>query len=211
MAGKTLPAATPLVWISADQGITKDGSSLVSQWDDLSENGRDFTQAIGGCQPTYVESALNGYPAIQFGPGKYMLNGDFGTLYGPITFIAVFKHTGGDAFMFGDTYAKMMHNESGGIRMSGLTTGPTSDAVDFSSYRLVVGLFSGADSCFTVNGGSSVTGNTTGEIISSSVNISGPASTGALFICEFMAYGAILTATESAAIKATLNAKYAIY
>jgi hypothetical protein len=55
-------------WFDAQNAgsITKDGSDLVSQWSDLSGNGRHLVQATGANQPTWNTSHINGFEAIQF-------------------------------------------------------------------------------------------------------------------------------------------------
>lgn len=49
----------------ADQGITKDGSDRVSQWNDLTGNGVHLTQATGALQPLWVSNGINGKPALR--------------------------------------------------------------------------------------------------------------------------------------------------
>lgn len=61
-----------LAWYSAKQGITLNGST-VSQWNDLSGNGRHLTQAVASSQPTYNATGLNSKPTCYFdGSGDYM-------------------------------------------------------------------------------------------------------------------------------------------
>jgi hypothetical protein len=61
---KTISGLT--VWLKADTGITKDGSNLVSDWNDQSGNGNNFSQSTAGNKPLYTASAQNGLPAIVF-------------------------------------------------------------------------------------------------------------------------------------------------
>lgn len=46
--------------------ITKDGSDLVSQWNDLSGNGNHLTQSTDGNKPKWVSGAVNNRAAIHF-------------------------------------------------------------------------------------------------------------------------------------------------
>ena len=63
----TGPTLTDLaLWLSADRGVTYDGSNFVSQWDDQSGNGRHATQGTGSQQPLYIASGLNNEPTIRF-------------------------------------------------------------------------------------------------------------------------------------------------
>ena len=72
-AGGGLPITADLWghWDAAE-GVTKDGSDLVSQWDDQSGNGRNFIQTTGADQPLWVAdvgSDLNNLPVISFTGG----------------------------------------------------------------------------------------------------------------------------------------------
>jgi len=55
------------VWLDASDAstITKDGSDLVSQWDDKSGEGNDIAQATGSLQPLWVDSVQNSKPIIR--------------------------------------------------------------------------------------------------------------------------------------------------
>jgi hypothetical protein len=53
------------VWYRADQGVTLNGST-VSQWNDLSGNGRHLTQGTASAQPLFVANGINGQPAVEF-------------------------------------------------------------------------------------------------------------------------------------------------
>ncbi|MGE4043322.1 MAG: hypothetical protein AB7F35_00610 [Acetobacteraceae bacterium] len=75
--GLTLPRKTPAfvpsqisglaAWYSATDAatITKDGSGLVSQWNDKSGNGNHLSQDTALRQPKISANAINGLPAIQ--------------------------------------------------------------------------------------------------------------------------------------------------
>ena len=55
-------------WLDAadTDTITKDGSNVVSQWNDKSGNARHALSATGGFQPTWLASGIGGLPALQF-------------------------------------------------------------------------------------------------------------------------------------------------
>ncbi len=63
------PADIPSLSLRLDASdantITKDGSDLVSQWDDLTSNNNNATQGTAANQPKYIASAINGLPALQ--------------------------------------------------------------------------------------------------------------------------------------------------
>lgn len=56
------------LWLKADIGVSHSSNS-VSTWSDLSGNSNDATQGTSASQPTYVTSAINGNPAIDFDGG----------------------------------------------------------------------------------------------------------------------------------------------
>jgi hypothetical protein len=72
---RVIKAPTDLVgcvlWLDAADisSITKDGSDLVSQWNDKSGNAKHAVQATGANQPTYSASGFNGRPCIDWGNG----------------------------------------------------------------------------------------------------------------------------------------------
>jgi len=73
--GGGLPVTTDLWghWDAAE-GITKDGSNLISQWEDQSGNGNHWEQSTGSDQPLFVADAgadLNNLPAVSFA-GTYL-------------------------------------------------------------------------------------------------------------------------------------------
>ncbi len=61
-----LPAADLVLWLKADAGITHDADGRVSQWADQSGKGNHFAAADPATQPTLVEKAVGGQPALRF-------------------------------------------------------------------------------------------------------------------------------------------------
>lgn len=59
------------VWLRADQGVTYDGSNLVSAWNDQSGNGINAFQNTTTYKPLYVASSVhfNNKPVISFAAG----------------------------------------------------------------------------------------------------------------------------------------------
>jgi hypothetical protein len=63
---------TTALWLDASDTSTVTASSgLISQVNDKSGNGRNFT-ASSGAQPTYTSSGLNGLPVFTFGGSQYL-------------------------------------------------------------------------------------------------------------------------------------------
>lgn len=87
---------TTALWLDADSpsSITLNGAT-VSQWNDLSGNGRHATQATAASQPTYTASAINSKPAMTFDGSNDSMTSSTGS-YGPdISIYAVTSLTSG--------------------------------------------------------------------------------------------------------------------
>lgn len=81
---------------SVASSVTLNGST-VSQWNDLSGNGFHLTQTTAANQPTWVSSAINSRPALQWPSASAannirLINTSF-TMTRPYTIFAVFKTT----------------------------------------------------------------------------------------------------------------------
>ena len=63
---QTIPSSGLSLWVSADQGVTTDGSGNVSAWDDRSASNNDLLQATAGARPLFVSSGFNGLPVLRF-------------------------------------------------------------------------------------------------------------------------------------------------
>ncbi len=72
------PAIGYSVWTRSTEGVTKDGSNNVSQWDDKSGNGINFIQTTSGDYPAFtaVNSAMNNLPSIDAANGDSMETAD---------------------------------------------------------------------------------------------------------------------------------------
>ena len=62
------------LWLDASEGITKDGSNLVSQWDDQSGNSNNVAQSTASFKPVWTDSELNGLPAVVFDGSNDSMN-----------------------------------------------------------------------------------------------------------------------------------------
>lgn len=84
--------ATKILHLDAALGVTKDGSNLVSQWNDQSGLNYHVVQGTTANKPIWVDAVLNGKPIIRFDGSNDYLNKLFGVTYAqPITIISVFK------------------------------------------------------------------------------------------------------------------------
>ena len=61
----SLPTDGLSLWLKVDAGVELSGSN-VSQWADQSGSGADAEQSVAASQPTLVENAINGLPAVDF-------------------------------------------------------------------------------------------------------------------------------------------------
>ena len=77
------PAAGYSVWSRSTEGITKSGNDI-SQWDDLSDNGNNFTQSTSGDYPQFnsSNSALNNLPSVDCENGDDLATADDSSLNG---------------------------------------------------------------------------------------------------------------------------------
>jgi hypothetical protein len=84
------------LWLRADQGLTLNNTN-VSQWNDLSGQGQNFTQATTSDQPLWTPTGFNGLPGVTFnGTVTTLENSSFvyGTVSPPqITVLCVFSVT----------------------------------------------------------------------------------------------------------------------
>lgn len=90
----SIPSSNLKLWLRSDLAVTS-ASSSVSTWGDVSGLENDATQSTGGNQPTWVESVINGNPALQFnGTSSKMslpTSSDLGIQSNPYEFFVVGK------------------------------------------------------------------------------------------------------------------------
>jgi hypothetical protein len=64
------------LWLDAsDTGTITESGGAVSQWDDKSADGRDYTQASAGAKPTTGATTQNGLNVLDFDGGDYLSRG----------------------------------------------------------------------------------------------------------------------------------------
>ncbi|NBC86435.1 MAG: T9SS type A sorting domain-containing protein [Bacteroidetes bacterium] len=115
-------ASTLALWLSPTDGITEDGSNRVSNWADLSGNGRDVAQSSAGDRPAFNTTTVNGLAVPEFdGSGQFLSNtdgtDDFLTGEDAFTLFAVTRsnQTGYDQAFF-DTEAPDNNDDELGVR-----------------------------------------------------------------------------------------------
>jgi hypothetical protein len=80
------------VWLSADNGVTTDGSGLVSDWENQGVLTSDATQATAASRPLYVASdpAFNNQPSLSFDGSNDILRLSDASLTGTASGLTVF-------------------------------------------------------------------------------------------------------------------------
>lgn len=215
-----------------------DGSGDISQWSDLSGNGRHATQATGINQPSLVPNVLNGKKVVRFAGSPETLAittglDIFNNKSGATAFMVYKATTSGSA-------ACALYHSNGAVDTSRLFIGKsTGDLTQMSVKRLdadaTTTLTGGAITSFKIvsvimdwaNGDGFIYQN--GALINSNLALttSGNTSpTNSLFasigssnttnffagdIAEIITYNSTLTALERASIESWLNLKYALY
>tara|TARA_R110000822_G_scaffold120614_1_gene254087 strand:+ start:341 stop:1111 length:771 start_codon:yes stop_codon:yes gene_type:complete len=226
-------------WYSADSGITKDGSNLVSQWDDRSGNARNVTQATAGNKPVYTVNQVNGLPAIVFdGSNDFMSFGSsIFTNTSNITFFAVAKVTTASQYatLFSqyltgalNAAAFQVCNNSGALKMQtdvslpkgmyGSTTIPLSTYKCFT-YRVAPWSnvatntelwLNGVAETETSYGGAGTPVLAAGNVYVGSFGVGGPTVTLNGGIAEIVIYNANLSDSDRGKVESYLIAKYAL-
>ena len=69
-ASASAPSTTPILQLSADSGVTDDGTGRCSTWVGTGSVGATFTAPTSGRRPAIVQQALNGRKALLFSNGR---------------------------------------------------------------------------------------------------------------------------------------------
>lgn len=214
------------LWLDATQGVTFDGSNLVSAWADISGNGFDQAQGTGSAQPLRVAAGLNGLPIIRGDGGTDFMTGLGAVAGNPAhTLVVVAKYNTIVAANFrglvayGDTTtgagSSTIGHEStgkwwyGGQNQVGALIGAAADTawhVHIKTFNgtNVTGYLDGAVDLAATAGAFALT---TGVEIFRHVTGSSPSSCD---IAEVIFYGRALSAGEVAQVDAYLSAKWGI-
>lgn len=93
-----------VLWLRADQGVVRDESNNVKQWNDVSGQGNHLTQATGNLMPRYVtiDAAFRSRPTVQSTGTQFMSRAAtnlFGAGAYTIASVAIVSSTTGDPFI----------------------------------------------------------------------------------------------------------------
>jgi len=113
---------SPALWLdAADTATITASSGSVSQWDDKSGNGRNFTQGTGANQPTTGTRTLNGLNVVDFARGRFVDGGDVLDLgSGGFTIFGVAKFDDtSNSSPWGKNFAGTLNGRYGLVRTAG--------------------------------------------------------------------------------------------
>ena len=218
-----ITGANLVVWYRADQGITGDP---VSQWNDLSGNGRNLTQATSGSRPDYVASGspFSGQPYIscdgtddrigtaaaftsETQPYHVFMVAHIVT-YGADDYLA---HINDDA---GGGIARILMTTSSAQIYQGAATATNAVDPETGNDFLLNSFFSGASSYQKLNNDSAVSGGNPGTAAMDKItlcSIDSGANYAAIYIAEFFAFDAEVTGDELTNLESYINARYSLW
>ena len=213
------PTAGLKLWLDASDSttITKDGSNLVSSWNDKSGQLNHVTQATATNQSLWVDSVQNSKPIIRFdGVDNYMNRTSFtgGDLAQPNTIIVVAKWNSVDdkVLIDGVSGKRNLLTKTSGLYNIHAGTGNTGTTVNSTDILLYYAEFNSTSSflrrsktqLFSGNSGTNAMG---GIHLGSNYT---PTAYGNPDIAEILIYNKALTTTERDDIEQYLTAKWGL-
>jgi hypothetical protein len=218
--------------LTAELGVVSSGSpAYVSVWKDLSGQINNATGAAGS-QPTYMNSAANFLPAVNFnGSSQYLSFPSLSTSFSGCTMFAVLQPSAitagariidlGDAASGNNLLMQFSTSGSSGqfwtYNGTTGTNAPSASALSAMQPTLLEAVQSaGTSATFYVNGNPGTTNASMNSIpnVSRTSNFLGQASSGGNFfpgaIAEVLVYANVLTDSQRAAIEGYLMQKYGI-
>jgi len=205
------------VWYDASVSTSVTIETGVSQWNDLSGNGRHLTQTTTNNQPAYVTNALNGRPAIDFDGSNDSLSASF-TLSQPTRVFCVGN------YRLNQANQQLWDGAAAGNRMRQYlnatgSPGIFAGAPQFSLGQSILGffvweaVFNGNNSSLQQNG-TTLSSGTAGTNVPGGVRLAifgdGTQNPTNCQIAEFILYNRAITASEASAARTYLGRKYAI-
>ncbi|MDD4082175.1 MAG: LamG domain-containing protein [Sphaerochaetaceae bacterium] len=219
---RTLPVNNPAsisnlaLWISADSITGLTNGQSVSTWNDLSGNGRNFTQATGSKQPIYTTNIVNGLPVVRFTAANAMTMTNSTNFTAPVSVIYVSKLNGGaNARMLSGLANNWLLGFWGGLKSQGFfngwVTNSKSPAAD-TSWHIFSGIIPGSGSnSYVFADGLLVATNQSGIAGPNGLSLCGYYSTSEFSngdIAEVIVYNKVLSSIERTAIESYLAQKY---
>jgi hypothetical protein len=147
-------------WLKADSLVANDGDAIQT-WTDSSGAGTSPTQATVGKRPLYKTNIVNGKPVLRFDGVDDFLKVAF-TLNQPHTRLVVYKLLGSanQASFDGNTSntALLLNRNTSTVAIFGGSVDLTAN-VTATAFHVIAGVYNGAGSKISVDGGTPVTGN----------------------------------------------------
>jgi hypothetical protein len=205
------------VWYDASVSTSVTIETGVSQWNDLSGNGRHLTQAVTNNQPAYVTNALNGRPAIDFDGSNDSLSASF-TLSQPTRVFCVGNYRLNQAnqqLWDGAAAGNRMRKYLNAAGSPGIFAGGAQFVFNQSILGFFVweAVFNGNNSSLQQNGTTLLSGGA-GANVPGGVRLAifgdGTGNPTNCQIAEFILYNRVITASEASAVRTYLGRKYAI-
>lgn len=214
--------ANLFAWYRADLGVTKDGSDLVSQWDDQSGNGGPDLTASGSARPTHNSANFNSQDSISFDGSSDILTAASTQALPLHWFLAVIIDT------WGHNDLLIAHNDLDGEPMTMQTSTPQVFQRDSEIFRnsisptignrvLMQSFFpSGSGTWFqALNNDSQVTATGTDAGAATEISVGGdvdkPAQSSDIQVAELAIYSAEITSANLTNLKNYFNSRYSIY
>jgi len=222
------------LWLKADAGVTLSGSN-VTAWADQSGTGKNMV-ALGGNEPTFIASELNGKPVIDFATDKYMSASFSAINFTQQTVFVVFKFVSANLSNFARPFSQSntayLDSTTPGNLLPILRNDGTDEMWCFSANdSFLVGLATsnnawhisttktdGNDGSFFINASNEQTFVTTFNPSITDMQVGGALTDGGGMgdpfnskLAEVIVYDRNLTTPERQQVEAYLNTKYAIY
>lgn len=217
----TILGSALLQWHRADQGVTI--ATGVSQWNDLTANGRNSTQGTGAAQPAFDASGgPNGTPFLNFDGTDDFLQSTGFALPDPTTTpslcFLVFRQDGwtaGDR-IFGDSggFRLVLYQNPGAapfLRITATVDGVANNGAAIGTWVFGLAYFSDTTADYLqLKGGAKATGTSVASLggINRQIGCSGSASFCDFSLAEYGWVNRDLTAPELAQMVAYIDARY---
>ena len=196
--------------------ITKDGSNLVSAWNDKSGQANHVTQATGSKQPLWVDQVQDTFPTIRFDGSSDEMAVTYGSSLSTAATVFIVctmpTASGGERMVFdgltsGGRFAYL--KSSGNIHYMYRGNGVSSTTVD-KTMRMFTLVWNGSSSSLGIDGTDVATGNVgtqspTGLRLGAQYN---SVNFGDTDICEILIYGSALSTTDRTSIENYLSNKW---
>ncbi len=202
-------------WVSADDSQKTFNGSDLSQFDDLSSNGKNLTPGTAAAQPAFTSGSANGKPSLTFAGTEYMINAAL-SLTQPYTVFIAAKSTVTAAYMMDSnsaTRGAAGFNLTGGGKFDAFAGASLSSTFrDDGKTHLYGALFNGASSQLYVDGIADGAGNAGADALTGiNLGISVGAVQGMVgTISELALYDRELSFSERKTIEAYLTHKWGI-